>query len=150
MDVKRTRHKRQRTRRFVGFKGTPCVLAIEWVDCRMARSWNMQGFAFQRDFHHLGFLECRPPDFEILLQLHVLTECVDGREPHRILWICVHLMFRSVLVISVLTSPFRKQYNTATKKPFRKHRNNCSVILINVVERRVRSLRIFIKLIFFL
>lgn len=146
----RTRHTRRGTWRFVGFKGTPCVLAIEWVDWRIARSWNRQGFAFQRDFHHLGFLECRPPDFETLLQLHVLTECVDGRESHRIP--CVHLMLRSVLDTSVLTSPFRKQYNTATKKPFRKRKNNfCSPILI-FAQLQVWILfptQIFIKLIFF-
>lgn len=93
----------------------------------MARSWKREEEgAFQRDFHHLGLLECRRPDFETLLQLHVLTECVDGLEPHRIPRRRIHLMPRSVLDTSVLTSPFRKQYSTATKKPFRKHRDNRS------------------------
>jgi len=106
---------------FVGFKRTPCVLAIEWVDRRMLRSWNRKTGVFQLGFHHLDILEyCRLPGFEAtLLQLHVLTECVDCLGPHRKPRMRGHLL-RNVFDTSVLTSPFRKQYSTATKKPWRK------------------------------
>lgn len=101
--------------RFVGLKRTPCVLAIEWVDRRVARSWNRHEDDFQRALHHLGCLECRPA-FPETLQLHVLTEWVEGRGPHRPRR-RDHLLPRSALDTSALTSPFRKQYRTATKKP---------------------------------